>query len=176
MQVAFQFKKGSAFYEAFFAQQNEKKRVRELSIPFIDKHFEKWDKRSYLITERLTLQLTDTEYRRFANQLMKATIVQGHDEFYRFKKNSEMNSLWVKEVFSHVNEDALHGFAYWYLDFKMFGGGRTEILLDGDNLYGTLIPYCEAEKITIPDWATQIKLSEYYTISEKLSKKEQEGK
>lgn len=175
MQIAFQFKKGSARYNAFFAQQNEKKHVRELSIPFIDEHFEKWDKRGYLITERLTIQLTASERHRFANQLMKATIVQDGEEYWRFKKNSEMNLLWVEKVYSHVDTKALHGFSYWHLDFHMFGGGRTEILPDGDNLYGMIYPSDEMEKLTIPEWATEIKLSEYYALCEKLKEKNEKS-
>lgn len=171
MPIAFQFKTDSKMYKAFFAQQNEKKRVRELAKRFFDSYFLQSKSRGYLITKRLCVQLSEEEREQFSKQLLKKPYQQGKDEFWQFRQNSEMNQKWFDEVYSHINEEEINGFRFWFWDFNILGGGHTEILVDGEDLYGLIAPNHENEKPTIPEWVTLIPLSQYYAISERLEKK-----
>lgn len=175
MPIAFQFKTGSKMYNAFFALQDEKNRMRELTKRFFDSYFPELKSRGYLITKRLCVQLSDTEREQFSKQLLKKSYHQGEDEFWQFRQNSEMNQKWFGEVYSHINEEAINGFRFWFWDFNILGGGHTEILVDGKDLYGLIIPNHESEKPTIPEWVTLIPLSQYYSISERLEKETHEG-
>lgn len=171
MQYAFEFIKDSRMYNAFFAQMNEKERIRKnLVVPFINTYLpEAFQNRSYFIEERLGIQLTPDEQKRFASQLKKTPVYHNGETYFLFKLNSEMNKRWVNEVYNKIDHKAIEGFFCWHLEFNMFGGGHTELLIDGDRLYGIISPNNEYEQIQFPDWARQIKVSEYYAISERLA-------
>lgn len=84
----------------------------------------------------------------------------------RINKSIE-NQCWHEEVISKVDLKKYEASRFWWMDFPGVGHLRTSLWDDGNgNVYGYYCSEFYSDKGTIPDYATEIKLSEYYAAVE----------
>lgn len=175
-EIAFQASPESKLYKNYFTQKNEKVRFHDLAIKFINDHFpDKFDGpmkgRVFCLNDTLISTLSGKEAEEFKKQLCKSKDSRG---CYTFRRGSAMDKLWASEVCKRLNGNALKVNSLWTLDFSGKGScyswsGALWDDLSG-NVYGTV---SNDGKIYLPEGVVEIKMSEYYTIIEKL---EAEGK
>lgn len=148
----FKVKPESALYKNYFIEDAETKMLKKFATNFAKAHFDSSDHEIWFgLYPCLVTTLSPKETEELGRQLCKVVFAntrytlqkQNGDRFYRFKKNSEIYSLWKREVVKYVDEDRLYA-----------------------NVYGYYCSEFYSDKGTIPDYATEIKLSEYYAAVE----------
>ena len=160
---AFIVKPDSKLYTNYFIERKEKQKFHELALDFF-KRFNLSEGGKYCINERLMIELTEEEYSQYKHQLLK----DKREGLYVFKKNSTMQKEWELKVVNQCNTNNFYLTSFWSWDF--IEAGRYALWNDGVNLYG-----CVESKGTepkIPQYAEEIKLSEYYAKIEEMEKKE----
>ncbi len=159
MELAFIVKPGTAVFQNYFIQQEEEEKYRNLATAFFSK-MEGTVKR-FGKMKKLCCELDEETEKRYSNQLLKA---KRFGVFREFRANSAMQKAWEKDVASQIDWDRMGANAFWYLDLIQRKISYTMWDWKG-NLYGMV----EAEALKpLPDWAQEIKLSDYYKVIEEI--------
>lgn len=169
-EVVFKVKKDSDFYNNYFKSWNEQQKFHTLARQFFKK-YDLMDKNMlYYQSERLSLSLTDTQKEQFKGQIHKHADKNG---LILFNKNSKMQKEWNERVISKIDMKSINSFELWY--FGIISKGRYALWHYNDEIYGYLYDSYK-DKIDLPDYAIQIKASEYFSILEECEQHEKEGK
>lgn len=129
--IAFRVKPDSELYRAWFAAQAAKEQFRELAREFMDRHF--GGPKNYVITGKLTVELTEEDRERYAGQLIKGTETYDGRTFSKFRSASELQRLWKQEVCDKASLHTIYGTAAGYWDFIKGGSKVTcEMWVDSD--------------------------------------------
>ena len=99
VEMAFKVNPGTTFYKNYFATKEEKAHFIEIAKQFFDKYFPD-EKLSYVLNDRLTVDLKPELLAKYESQVMKRRDPHG---FVIFKQRSPMNCLWEDEVCKNVN-------------------------------------------------------------------------
>lgn len=99
VEMAFKVNPGTTFYKNYFATKEEKTHFIEIAKQFFDKYFPD-EKLSYVLNDRLTVDLKPELLAKYESQVMKRRDPHG---FVIFKQRSPMNCLWEDEVCKNVN-------------------------------------------------------------------------
>ena len=163
-EIAFTVNPDSELYANHFIQKAEKKRFAELASAFLNAHFPGEGNNSIMLGKRLEVKLSPETEEKFRSQLLKYKDSSG---FSMFKAKSTENQCWHEEVISKVDLKKYEASRFWWMDFPGVGHLRTSLWDDGNgNVYGYYCSEFYSDKGTIPDYATEIKLSEYYAAVE----------
>lgn len=165
--IAFRVKPDSELYRAWFAAQAAKEQFRELAREFMDRHF--GGPKNYVITGKLTVELTDEECERYSKQLIKGTESYDERTFHKFRSASGLQRCWKEEVCDKAGLQTIYGTAAWHWDFVKGGGKVTrEMWADSDgNLYGLVDGEAYGTEVIAPDYVEPMSRSEYYALVEK---------
>lgn len=162
-ELAFTVKHDSEFYKQYFHMKEAKQHFHELALDFFEKRgISKNGK--YCIYPVLHMELSDDEYEKYRSQIMKERDKNG---LYIFKKKSKMQQEWAAEVVNKSDMEAIDSISSWY--WGCIGNcGRYAYALwsNGEEIYG----YLESKNndLKVPEYAQQIKMSEYYAVIESL--------
>lgn len=159
-EVAFKVKKDSDFYNKYFKSWNEQQKFHTLARQFFEKHDLIDKNMSYYQSERLSLSLTNEQKEQFKGQIHKHVDKNG---LILFNKNSKMQKEWTENVISKIDITVINYFKLWY--FGIIDKGRYALWHYNNEVYGYLSDSYKDE-IDLPDYAIQIKLSEYFSIVE----------
>lgn len=165
--IAFKVKPDSELYRDYFASREEKERFKELAHSFMVRHF--GADKNYVITGKLTVELTDEDCERYSKQLIKGTESYDGRTFHEFRSASELQRLWKEEVCDKASLQTVYGTAAWHWDFIKGGGKVTfEMWADSDgNLYGLVDGEASGTELVAPDYVEPMSRSEYYALVEK---------
>lgn len=157
-EVAFTVKFISEFYNKYFKAKEERRRFHNLAKVF----FKKYDliDAEYYQAEVLGLKLNAEQKNKFAKQLKR------HDDkngISIFKKRSPMQKAWNKEVTSNIDFKIIDEIRFWY--FSLINCGSYNLWDYNGNIYGYLEDRYKNE-IELPDYMTEIKMSDYYSTLE----------
>lgn len=89
VEMAFKVNSGTTFYKNYFATKEEKAHFIEIAKQFFDKYFPD-EKLSYVLNDRLTVDLKPELLAKYESQVMKRRDPHG---FVIFKQRSPMNCL-----------------------------------------------------------------------------------
>lgn len=166
----FNVKPESALYKNYFIEDAETKMLKKFATNFAKAHFDSSDHEIWFgLYPCLVTTLSPKETEELGRQLCKVVFAntrytlqkQNGDRFYRFKKNSEIYSLWKREVVKYVDEDRLYANATWKCNFPDSFSSVVELRVnDSGDLYGTHScdhPY----NSRFPDSVTVISEAEY---------------
>jgi len=160
MEIAFKVNQDSDFYKKYFEAKNEKQKFQDLAILFFEKHG--LSAKKYLQTKRLCVQMTQEELNKFKTDVLNKTNTVG---LQGFKINSELNKIWLQDVYNKINENVLKGVDFWWVG--CFNNCGNYSLWDyNKEVYGMLLAN---DKVFLPENTTQIKMSEYYKIVEEYN-------
>ncbi len=163
VEMAFKVNPGTTFYKNYFATKEEKAHFIEIAKQFFDKYFPD-EKLSYVLNDRLTVDLKPELLAKYESQVMKRRDPYG---FVIFKQRSPMNCLWEDEVCKNVNGKKFLANQFWWADFNGSGRITTELWDDEQgNIYGYYSCEYATRSTKVPDTVTQIKLSEYHAAYE----------
>lgn len=163
VEMAFKVNPGTTFYKNYFATKEEKAHFIEIAKQFFDKYFPD-EKLSYVLNDRLTVDLKPELLAKYESQVMKRRDPYG---FVIFKQCSPMNCLWEDEVCKNVNGKKFLANQFWWADFNGSGRITTELWDDEQgNIYGYYSCEYATRSTKVPDTVTQIKLSEYHAACE----------
>ena len=98
VEMAFKVNPGSEFYKNYFSTKEEKAHFVEIAKQFFDKYFP-GEKFSYVLNDRLTVELTPELLAKYESQVMKRRDPHG---FVIFKKT------WQGFSLIHVGEELPH--------------------------------------------------------------------
>ena len=156
--LTFTVKPESQFYAEYFASKAEKKRCRDLAIPFLEKYG--IEGKCYM-ADFLAIEPTDRDVKMYGTQILKNPDRKG---IRRFKRNSPIEKAWESEVAAHVNFNVLEKCDLWFFDFIEAGMYR---LWDWNGtIYGYLENKYDRDIIPNERWMQPIKVSEYYAAVE----------
>ena len=162
-EVAFTVRQDSEFYNKYFKAKEERQHFHDLAKEFFEKH-DLLDNAEYYQTEFLGLKLNAEQKQKFAKQLKK------HDDkngMSIFKKNSPMQKYWDEEVVSKVDFEVIDRIKFWYFDIIL--SGSYSLWDYKGNIYGYL-KNNNVDKISLADYMTEIKMSEYYSVIESFER------
>lgn len=163
VEMAFKVNPDTTFYKNYFSTKEEKAHFVEIAKQFFDKYFP-GEKFSYVLNDRLTVELTPELLAKYESQVMKRRDPHG---FVIFKQRSPMNCLWEDEVCKNVNGKKFLANQFWWADFNGSGRITTELWDDEQgNIYGYYSCEYATRSTKVPDTVTQIKLSEYHAAYE----------
>jgi hypothetical protein len=169
-EIAFTASPESQLYKNYFMQKNETKKFWLMAVDFMHKYFPGGNRHFYL-DDTLHVSLSAEESKTFAKQLIKNR--DAHENCV-FRRNSLMDKAWVSEVCKKVNRKDFKANDLWFLNFSgddSCYSWSASLWDDTDgHVYGII---GNDGKIYLPEGVTEIKMSEYYAIIEKL---EEEGK
>ena len=160
-EIAFTVNLDSEFYNTYFKAKEERQRFHDLARAFFEKR-DLVDSRVYYQTNFLGLELNDEQKKRFDGQLKKYDDENGMSIF---KKRSAMQKAWNEEVTDLVNFEIIDGCKFWY--FGIINRGSYNLWDNDGNIYGYLSDNYK-DIIYLPDYMTEIKMSEYYSVIESL--------
>lgn len=165
--IAFRVKPDSDLYRDWFAARQEKERFQNLAREFMERHF--GGPKNYVITGKLTVELTEEDRERYAGQLIKGTETYDGRTFSKFRSASELQRLWKQEVCDKASLQTIYGTAIWNWDFIKGGGKVTrEMWVDSDgSLYGLVDGEEYGTELVVPDYVEPMNRSEYYALVEK---------
>ena len=136
VEMAFKVNPGTTFYKNYFATKEEKAHFIEIAKQFFDKYFPD-EKLSYVLNDRLTIDLKPELLAKYESQVMKR-----------------------RDPHGFVNQ-------FWWADFNGSGRITTELWDDEQgNIYGYYSCEYATRSTKVPDTVTQIKLSEYHAAYE----------
>lgn len=156
--IAFKVKRDSDFYAKYFDAKEEKVKLKDLAVPFFEKHG--IDGRFYM-NKSLAVKIPKEQREKFETHLRKNPDRQG---FYWFKKNSPIEKEWEETVAVHIDFNRLEKVDLWWLAYILCGKSSLWDM-DGE-IYGYLEDSYEKD-IKLDDFMEQIKLSEYYAVVER---------
>ena len=99
------------------------------------------------------------------------------EPLYQFKRSSELDKLWYKQVCARVNGEALYANLWWFMDFCDNGCFKGSYAMWDDkegNVYGLIETKDEYSILSVPDTVERIKISEYYAVIERVYPEEME--
>ena len=160
VEQAFKVAKDSKLYNEYFEAHAEKQKMHKLARVFFEKHDLLNDSLGYRMTEALIMQLTPEQKEKYATQLKKLV---DSNEMYYFKKASPMYKEWYETVSSKVDMNVIDQLWCWYWPY--IGQGQYALWHHEDELYGYLSDKYK-EKLELPEYFEQIKMSEYYRVME----------
>lgn len=161
-EIAFMVKPDSEFYNKYFKRKEEKQHFHDLARVFFEK-YDLVDKAEYYQTKFLGLKLNNEQKKRFEGQLKKHEDKNGMS---LFKKNSAMQKSWNEEVTSKIDFEVINEIDFWYFSFIYHGAYS---LWDYNGIVYGYLKDNLMEDITIADYMTEIKMSEYYSVIESAS-------
>ena len=167
-EIAFKVVKDSGLYKSYFEELSEKQKFHDLARAFFEKH-ELIDKSTYYQSETLWLSLTEEQRERFKGQIKKYTDDNGMSIF---KKTSPMQKEWNEDVVSKVNFYTLRQNDFWY--GGIISHGRYALWDYDGEVYGYLYDKYK-EEIQLPEYLTEIKMSEYYSVIEQRNEQSEKG-
>ena len=160
-ELAFIVVKDSEFYKQYFEAKEERQKFHELAKAFFEK-YDLVDSAEYYQTKFLGLKLTAEQKKRFEGQLKKYDDENGMS---RFKQKSAMQKAWNEFVTDKVNFDTIGKIQFWWL--SLISNGSYNLWNKDGNIYGYVKDNYK-ETITLPEYMTEIKMSEYYSVIEQM--------
>lgn len=161
MNKYFEVKPDTALYEDYFAYLGNRKKVMD-AFDRVCEEFGIESKSFYLTNRTFRIVPTDADWEKFSGMMKKANDGE-------FKKTSAPYKLWmslVKDI-TPFNRPQL----FYYM--KDLIGRWRERLFDVDGkLYGSIESERE-EEIETPEWAEEMKASEFYKILEESVEKDE---
>lgn len=165
-EISFKVKRDSEFYRKYFEAKEERQKFNRLAFPFFEKHG--IDGRFYQ-SKTLGVKIPREQTEKFAGQIRKNPDGAG---FYFFKLKSPIEKEWEETVTNHIDFERLEQVDLWWLPHITRGSYN---LWDADGeIYGFLHNKC-GEDFAPEDFMIQIKLSEYYTVIERLEANEEKA-
>lgn len=164
-EIAFIVKPDSDFYRDYFDAKEEKDKFHNLAKEFFEK-YDLVDSGKYYQTEFLGLELNSEQRKRFESQLKKYDDENGMS---RFKKNSPMQKSWNEEVTSKVDLKLIDKTKFWYFSLILSG---SYSLWDCDGVIYGYLKDNNRDDIKLVDYMMKIKMSEYYSVIEKIESNE----
>lgn len=158
-EIAFKVKHDSEFYRKYFEAKEERQKFKGLAFPFFEKHG--IDGRFYQ-SKTLGVKIPREQREKFAGQIRKNPDRFG---FYFFKVKSPIEKEWEETVTNHIDFKRLEQVDFWWLS-HITQGSYNLWDMDGE-IYGFLCTKCETV-FKPEDFMIQIKLSEYYTVIERV--------
>ena len=158
-EVAFCVVKDSGFYKAYFETKAERDKFHQYAREFFEM-YDLLDKNTYYQSEVLGLGLTKEQKECFEGQIKKHPDDRGMSIF---KKTSPMQKAWNEDVVSKIDFYILCQNDWWY--GGIISHGRYSLWDYNGEIYGYLSDKYK-EEIQLPEYFTEIKLSEYYRIKE----------
>ena len=110
--IAFKVKPDTDLYKNYFSQKKEKAFFNKLARTFLEEHIPEF--KMYGLTDRLTVGLSEENARKYQGQLMKGVRYFDGEPLYQFKRSSELDKLWCKQVCARVNGEALYANLWWF--------------------------------------------------------------
>lgn len=159
VEVAFRVDRNSDFYKRYFDAKIEKQKFHDYAKEF----FAKYDLISNAVYYQeyfLGLELTEQQRKRFDGQIKKNKDRNG---MTLFKKNSDMQKEWVRDVVDKVDMNTFHFLQLWY--FHYINSGKYNLWDKDGEIYGHLMDN-HKEKIELDEHMIPIKMSEYYAVIE----------
>lgn len=152
-----EIRKDCPLYKDYFAWKNDEPKVGEL-FKKIKKLYGIESNEVYINRNRFKIVPTQNDIKKFSS-IMKKT------SYGEFKKNSEVSKYWMNGIKSIKNIEKPQLFYY----FNLLGNRWKEMIFNvGEKLYCSIK---SDEEVITPDFAIEIKASEFYKIIE-----ESEGK
>lgn len=153
MDKYFEIKSDCALYKAYFAHKEDEPKIVS-ALKAVCEKFGVETKEFYIKKDRFWIVPTTGDREKFAGMMKKTNDGE-------FKKNSEVSKMWfglVKDI-EHFEEPEL----LFYFD--LIGHTWKEVLFhSGEKLYCSI----ESDKeVLTPDFAIEMKASEFYRIIEK---------
>ena len=163
-EIAFTVNPDSELYANHFIQKAEKKRFAELASAFLNAHFPaKATIASCLASVWKSNFLLKQKKSSAASFLKTRTAVA----FPCSKQNPPKISAGTRRLFPKLTSKNTKPLVFGGWIFRGVGHLRTSLWDDGNgNVYGYYCSEFYSDKGTIPDYATEIKLSEYYAAVE----------
>lgn len=151
MEKYFEVKPGCELYEDYFAYKRDEKEIVAAYNAVCEK-FGIETNGLYLRKDRFSISPTKNDLDKFGSMMKK-------DSCGEFKKNSEVSKTWVELVkdIKHFEKPKL----CFYFNFQGYRW-RERLFHVGDKLYCSI----ESEKVCTPDFATEMRASEFYMILE----------
>lgn len=164
MEIAFRVKKDTPLYENFFKEKAEKERAEKLGADFLKENMP--EVTVFALCEQLTVEFPSEEVKeQYKSQLKVADCVVHGKRLYTFKKNSAMNKKWQTDVFGQVDKAAFRSMFFWQRDFIASPTFRCRASIwstKAGEVYGIVETMADGDKLQVPSYVDQIKLSEYY--------------
>ena len=167
--IAFKVKPDTDLYKNYFSQKKEKAFFNKLARTFLEEHIPEF--KMYGLTDRLTVGLSEENARKYQGQLMKGVRYFDGEPLHQFKRSSELDKLWCKQVCARVNGEALYANLWWFMDFCDNGCFKGSYAMWDDkegNVYGLIEAKDEYSNLSVPDTVERIKISEYYANAERV--------
>lgn len=158
-EIAFKVKHDSEFYKQYFEAKEEREKFKRLAYPFFEKH---GIEGRFYQSKTLGVKITREQQEKFAGQIRKNPDSKG---FYFFKVKSPIEKEWEETVTDHIDFNRAEQCDLWWLGHIM--RGRYNLWDTEGEIYGYLCT--EQNEDFKPDsFMEQIKLSEYYSVIERL--------
>ena len=154
----FEIRPNCNLYRDYFAYRNDTPKIAAAYNAVCEK-FGIEAKQFYVSKTRFQIDPTDADIEKFGN-LMKKT------NYGEFKKSSEPCKMWfslVKDI-KHFEKPKL----FYYFDLLLGNRWKEKLFAVEDKLYCSI--ECDSEIIT-PDFAIEMKASEFYKIVESIEGK-----
>lgn len=158
-EIAFRVKRDSEFYKQYFEAKDERNKFKGLAYPFFEKHG--IDGRFYQ-SKTLAVKITREDRNKFDGQIKKNPDRNG---FYSFYAKSQIEKEWEETVTNNIDFERLELVDLWW--FGCIDQGSYNLWDTDGEIYGFLSTKQE-KKFEPESFMEEIKLSEYYTVIERL--------
>lgn len=158
MDKYFEIKPDCALYKEYFAHEKAGEKIKA-AINKVRERFGIETTTFYLMKDRLRIKATDKDMEKFSGMMKKGNVGE-------FRKNSAPSKMWAELVKDIVHFERPKLFYF----FNLIGHRWKERMFHiGDKLY------CSIEsdgEVSTPDFAVEMKASEFYKVIEDAEEKE----
>lgn len=156
---AFVLSKDSDLYKKYFLEKSERQKLHNLALDFFQSLGLSMGGK-YAMGERLSIELTDEEYPKYKNHLLK----NKENGLYIARKNSKLQKEWEDGVVSRCDMQRIRATRLW--SWGLIECGSFALWNDSDTVYGYLSDTHDEPRL--PDGAEEIPMSEYYKVIERI--------